>query len=158
MGAQPRDLEEGLGQASALPPSARSTPVIPEHLRSEEAHAASLPWWRRTSSFLIIFVLFVLSWVGQLFAEAAVFIDEQREHGEKVSSVWDALSMADFWEQFWQSTLENWQSEFLQVSTWVLVGAVGYGLWKRFGGSSESKDSDERIEAKVDELLRRSDS
>ena len=42
---------------------------------------------------------------------------------------------------FAQSTLENWQSEFLQLFSFVVMSAL---LIHR--GSAESKDSDDRIE------------
>lgn len=97
-------------------------------------------------------VLFLVSWVGQLFAEAAVFIDEQRVHGEAVASVWSAMAMPDFRETFWQSTLENWQSEWLQVVTFILATA-----FLVFQGSAESKDTEDRIEEKVNAIMRRLD-
>jgi hypothetical protein len=96
----------------------------------------------------VVFALLLLSWAGQLFAEAAVYMDEAKNHGEHVASVWAAFGEADFWEQFAQSTFENWQSEWLQVATFVVMTAIFV-----FKGSAESADSEERIEAKIDELL-----
>jgi len=46
------------------------------------------------------------------------------------------------------STFENWQSEFLQL-VWQAAGLAIFFYW----GSSQSKESDERIEAKLDRLL-----
>jgi hypothetical protein len=100
--------------------------------------------WVRDRSLGIFFVtLFLVSWIGQLVVEWLQFVDEQREHDE-VARFWSA----DFWETFWQSTLENWQSEFLQLATFTI--AAGYLVYK---GSSESPDQSERLEAKVDALL-----
>ena len=68
--------------------------------------------WVRDRSLGVLFVgLFLTSWVAQLFVEWQVFADEQREHDAK-AVFWSA----DFWETFGQSTLENWQSEFLQLA------------------------------------------
>jgi hypothetical protein len=50
--------------------------------------------------------------------------------------------------QFLSSTFENWQSEFLQL-VWQAMGLAILFYW----GSSQSKESDERIEAKLDRLL-----
>ena len=101
--------------------------------------------WIRDRSLGIFFIaLFLVAWVGQLFFEWRAFADEQGENGE-AARFWSA----DFWETFWQSTLENWQSEFLQIATFTI--AAGYLVWK---GSSESPDSSERLEAKLDALLR----
>jgi hypothetical protein len=52
--------------------------------------------------------------------------------------------------QFWASTFENWQSEFLQLLTFMVLTSVLI-----FKGSPESKDSDDELEAKVDEILER---
>jgi SNF2 family DNA or RNA helicase len=49
--------------------------------------------------------------------------------------------------QFWESTLENWQSEFLQLFSFVVVSAVLI-----HHGSSESKDGTERLERSVEEI------
>ena len=87
--------------------------------------------------------MFLLSWVTQLVFEWQTCADEQREHDEK-AVFWSA----DFWETFWQSTLENWQSEFLQLAAFTI--AATYFVMK---GSSESPDSDERLEQKIDALL-----
>jgi hypothetical protein len=54
----------------------------------------------------------------------------------------------DFIAQFTASALENWQSEFLQL-IWQAVGLALLLFW----GSSQSKESDERIEAKLDRLI-----
>jgi hypothetical protein len=56
--------------------------------------------------------------------------------------------VADFLPQFFSSTFENWQSEFLQL-IWQTVGLALLFYW----ASSQSKESDERIEAKLDQLL-----
>jgi hypothetical protein len=104
--------------------------------------------FKQYSLAYVIGILFLLCWIGQLFTEAATYIDEARDHGHHVASVWVAMGESDFWEQFGQSTFENWQSEWLQVATFVI--ATAYLIYK---GSAESADSEERIEAKLDALL-----
>jgi hypothetical protein len=100
--------------------------------------------WIRDRSLGLFFVgLFFASWIGQLVFEWLVFVDEQQEHDSE-ARFWSS----DFWESFWQSTLENWQSEFLQIAAFTIAAA--YLVLK---GSSESPDGDERLEAKLDALL-----
>lgn len=70
------------------------------------------------------------------------FQDEAAQHGE------DASSQAYFIEMM-RDTMENWQSEFLQL-LWQVVG-LAYFLYV---GSPSSKENDDRMEAKVDALLR----
>jgi hypothetical protein len=101
--------------------------------------------WIRDRGLGLLFVsLFAVSWIAQLVVEWFSYADEQQTHGE------DAIFWStEFWAAFWQSTLENWQSEFLQLGAFVIASA--YFVYK---GSSESPDGDERLEAKIDALLR----
>lgn len=100
--------------------------------------------WIRDRSLGIFFVsIFLVSWVGQLVVEWLDFENEQAQHGAR-AEFWSE----PFWVGFWQSTLENWQSEFLQLTAFTI--ACAYLVYK---GSSESSDSGERLEAKLDALL-----
>ena len=100
--------------------------------------------WIRDRSLGIVFVtIFVLTWIGQLFVEWLDFVNQQSAHGV-TATFWSQA----FWVAFGQSTLENWQSEFLQLSAFTI--ACAYFVYK---GSSESPDGAERLEAKLDALL-----
>jgi hypothetical protein len=70
------------------------------------------------------------------------FQDEARQHGQ-------APEMGEFMTEAARDTFENWQSEFLQL-LWQVVG-LAYFLYI---GSPSSKENDDRLEAKIDELLR----
>lgn len=90
--------------------------------------------WKNFGLSLAFCILFLLSWAAQGIAQWQTFTDEQRSHGE-------AVEVGDFASEFSQSTLENWQSEFLQLFSFVVLSAL---LIHR--GSAESKDSDDRME------------
>ena len=60
-----------------------------------------------------------------------------------------AASSASYLIEMGRDTFENWQSEFLQL-LWQVVG-LAYFLYV---GSPASKENDDRIEAKIDALLR----
>jgi Domain of unknown function (DUF6766) len=62
------------------------------------------------------------------------------------------VAFGDFVIEFGQSTLENWQSEFLQLFSFVVLSAL---LIHR--GSGESKDSADRMEQKIDGIAKRLD-
>ena len=47
--------------------------------------------------------------------------------------------MSSFLSQFWKSTLENWQSEFLQLFSFVVLSAYF------IQGQRRVKDSDEQM-------------
>jgi hypothetical protein len=89
---------------------------------------------------LTLAALFLVSWVAQFVFEWIHFRDEAQEHGS-------SFQFWEFFPGFWQSTLENWQSEFLQLFAFVTLTAF---LIHR--GSPESKDGDEEMQAKLDAI------
>jgi hypothetical protein len=72
----------------------------------------------------------------------SAFVDEAEQHGQ-------AAQVGDYLSEMGRDTFENWQSEFLQL-LWQVVG-LAYFLYV---GSPASKENDDRMEAKVDALLR----
>src|SRR5215203_2630008 len=100
------------------------------------------PSFPKAYSFgLVTAGLCLLSWTGQFFTQLAVVRNEAADHGQP-------FEWPDFMAQFFASTFENWQSEFLQL-VWQAAGLTLLLFW----GSSQSKESDERIEVKIDRLL-----
>jgi hypothetical protein len=93
--------------------------------------------WREFGLGLSLMVLFFATWVGHGITEWQTYTDQQREHGQPVEA-------GDFAAEFGQSTLENWQSEFLQLFAFVVLAALYIHK-----GSAESKDSDEKMEASL---------
>jgi hypothetical protein len=91
--------------------------------------------WREFSLGLSLMILFLATWLAQGISEWRVFTDEQQAHGEPTE-------VGDFVWEFAQSTLENWQSEFLQLFSFVVLAALYIHK-----GSAESKDGDEKLEA-----------
>jgi hypothetical protein len=85
---------------------------------------------------------FVISLVLHWYFGWHAFQDEARTHHEQPE-------FAQFATQAMRDTFENWQSEFLQL-LWQVVG-LAYFLYL---GSPSSKENDDRLEAKVDELIR----
>ena len=64
--------------------------------------------WVRGRALGILFAsIFLVSWLAQLVVQWINFVDVQRDHGQQ-AEFWSRGFMADFW----QATLENWQSEF----------------------------------------------
>lgn len=90
---------------------------------------------------LVTGAFFLLSWVGQFVFQMIQERNEAEQHGQ-------AFEWGDFLPQFLSSTFENWQSEFLQL-IWQAAGLALFYYW----GSSQSREGNERLEAKVDRLL-----
>ena len=101
--------------------------------------------WKNFGLSLAFCLLFLISWLGHGLAEWETYRGEQHAHRE-------AATATGYIVHFGRSTLENWQSEFLQLFSFVVFSAV---LIHR--GSAESKDSEERIEAMVREIKQRLD-
>ena len=70
------------------------------------------------------------------------FVNEAAEHGQQPQ-------LSEYLAEMGRDTFENWQSEFLQL-IWQVVG-LAYFLYV---GSPSSKENDDRMEAKIDALLR----
>ncbi|MEJ7584897.1 MAG: DUF6766 family protein [Acidimicrobiales bacterium] len=87
-------------------------------------------WLYRNSLSTAFLVLFVLSWLAHGVTGAAEFNEEQLAHGQGQVSVVGYMSGA----QFWNESLQNWQSEFLAVGSLVILS-----VYLRQQGSPESK-------------------
>lgn len=87
---------------------------------------------RRWASFLILIVLFFASWGGQFVTQMQAEKQEAQTHGQE-------FSMTEYWPQFWASTFENWQSEWLQLATQALIVAGFADVFFRKGNSDHYK-------------------
>ena len=70
------------------------------------------------------------------------FVEEAQAHGQ-------SPEMGSYTNEMLRDTFENWQSEFLQL-LWQVLG-LAYFLYI---GSPASKENDDRIEVKIDAILR----
>ncbi|WP_448808993.1 DUF6766 family protein [Agromyces bauzanensis] len=108
--------------------------LVGRHARPDSPKWAKSTGWRHTlysNSLLIVMgVIFLLSWLTQSIAGVVVFNAEQVDHGQAVISWGEYLLEADFWNR----TLQNWQSEFLAVGC-----MIAFSIYLRQRGSSESK-------------------
>lgn len=125
---------------------------LPSHLEDEAAHAESMPWWKRLSALLVVGALWLASLLLFIYFAAREFVDNEASHDGEKLSWWEALKDSDFWDTWNSRMWENIQSENYQTFIVFFLGALTYLIFKKWGGSSESKDSEERIEAKIDEI------
>ena len=112
--------------------------VVVAMVRSiQNERAAHRSVWREFSLGLALMILFFTTWIAHGIVEWQTYTDDQRAHGESTTP-------GDFVAEFAQSTLENWQSEFLQLFAFVSLAALYIHK-----GSAESKDGEERLEASL---------
>jgi hypothetical protein len=108
--------------------------------RIEEYADQDSPGWARvgglrttlySNSLLIAMaIIFIGSWFAQSVTGWTDFNAEQTDHGDPTVSWWTYVGSATFWE----STLQNWQSEFLAVGSFAVLA-----IYLRQRGSPESK-------------------
>jgi hypothetical protein len=79
---------------------------------------------------LALSTIFLLSWFVQSLTGWTEFNNEQQEHDESPVSWARYVTLPDFWEK----TLQNWQSEFLALGTMTV-----FTIYLRQRGSPESK-------------------
>ncbi|MBE3012942.1 hypothetical protein IL992_27700 [Microbispora sp. NEAU-D428] len=95
---------------------------------------AAAPGWRRTvfshSLGMVMGLLFLLSWLAQSVAGLAAYNNEQLARLEDPVGWAGYVTSPDFWNR----TLQNWQSEFLAVASMVLLA-----IFLRERGSPQSK-------------------
>lgn len=107
---------------------------VGRHAEEDSPDWARFGGWR-TSVFssslaLVMGLIFLGSWLAQSIAGRAAYNAEQLSRFEDPISWVGYASSADFWNR----TLQNWQSEFLAVCSIVL-----FSIYLRQRGSEESK-------------------
>jgi hypothetical protein len=110
-----------------------------EQLIGEHAHSKSPGWARAggirtaiySNSLLIVMgAIWLASWFAQSVTARAAYNEELLSHQEAALS-WPAyVGTSDFWER----TLQNWQSEFLAIGSMAILA-----VYLRQRGSPESK-------------------
>ncbi len=118
--------DEGIGSDTSQ--------LVGSHARRDSPAWASAGGWRlwvySNSLLLTMGAIFLLSWLVQGLAGTVVYNAEQAEHGQPAVTVGRYLLSADFWNR----TLQNWQSELLAVGS-----MVAFAIFLRQRGSAESK-------------------
>jgi hypothetical protein len=107
---------------------------VGEHARDDSPAWARLTDWRGTvfsrSLGIVMGAIFVLSWLAQSVAGWAAYNSEQLGNREDPVTWLAYLGEPDFWNR----TLQNWQSEMLAVGSMAVLG-----IYLRQRGSPESK-------------------
>jgi NADH:ubiquinone oxidoreductase subunit 6 (subunit J) len=114
-------------------------------IREQQRSSGVRKIWPNFGLSIVLLALFAVSWATHGVAQWQQFVNEQRTHGEPVL-------VNDFLVDFAEATLENWQSEFLQLFSFVVLAAVFIHR-----GSAESKDSDDRMEEMLKEIKQKLD-
>lgn len=104
--------------------------------------ARTLSLFRKYSYLWVTLGLFIFSLLGHWIFAWFAYVNDAKSKGS-------AIKVSEYIIETSRDTLENWQSEFLQLM-WQ-VGGLAFFLYL---GSPSSKEGDERREAKLDALLK----
>jgi hypothetical protein len=97
--------------------------------------------WTQYSFLWATGFLFVVTLIGHWIFAWFAFVNEQTAHAAPIV-------FSDYLVEVLRDTLENWQSEFLQLMWQVAALAFLF-----FIGSPQSKEGDDRKEEKLDKIL-----
>jgi hypothetical protein len=118
----------------------KAGPESDEDQRIGEHATERSPRWARTgglrtrlysnSLLIVMAAIWLASWAGQSVTGRVAYNAEQLDHQEAALGWLEYLSTPDFWNR----TLQNWQSEFLAVGSMAVLA-----IYLRQRGSPESK-------------------
>jgi hypothetical protein len=97
--------------------------------------------WTKYSFVWVTALLFIFSLIGHWIFAWFAFVNEQTAHAQPIV-------FSDYLVEVLRDTLENWQSEFLQL-IWQVAGLA----FLFYIGSPQSKEGDDRKEEKLDRIL-----
>jgi len=104
--------------------------------------------WRDYSLSIVLFAMFVVTFVAHTGAGWMQYTAEQSSHNESATVFGDS-GYIWYWLEW---TLQNWQSEFLEVA--VIVVLSSFLIHK---GSAESRDSDDEMKAILESIEKKLD-
>ncbi|WP_327002558.1 hypothetical protein OHA72_46810 [Dactylosporangium sp. NBC_01737] len=108
--------------------------LVGPHARDDSPGWAKAAGWRRhllsNSLGLVMGTVFLLSWLAQSIAGVVTFNERQLSQLQEPVTWLDYLTEPDFWNR----TLQNWQSELLAVFSMAVLA-----IYLRQRGSPESK-------------------
>ena len=130
-------LQKGSPESKSLDKAGRESDedqMVGRHTRPDSPKWARAGGWRTTlfanSLGLVMGLIFLGSWLAQSVAGVAAFNEEQLSERQDPVSWGRYLMEPDFWNR----TLQNWQSELLAVASMAILA-----IYLRQRGSSQSK-------------------
>jgi hypothetical protein len=130
-------LQKGSPESKELDRAGRESDEqqkVGAHVRPDSPRWARAGGWRlrvySRSLGLTMGAFFVLSWLAQLVAGRSAYNSEQLQTLQDPAG-WGEYALSP---DFWNRTLQNWQSEFLAVASMVVLS-----IFLRERGSPESK-------------------
>lgn len=118
--------DEGIGTDENQMVGPHALPDSPRWAR----RGGAARWVYSNSLLLVMGAIFLLSWFAQSVAGTVVATEQNAQHGLPAETWLEYVASPEFWNR----TLQNWQSEFLAVGA-----MIAFSIYLRQRGSSESK-------------------
>ena len=118
--------DEGVGSDEDQLVGSHALPDSPRWAR----RGGPIGWVYSNSLLMVMGAIFLLSWFAQSLGGTVVASQENAEHGLPPETWFEYVVSPDFWNR----TLQNWQSEFLAVGA-----MIAFSIYLRQRGSSEYK-------------------
>ena len=132
--AAPARLARVQGAGQGRPSSRTRTSSSAQHAKADSPRWAKAADLRRALFENSLLIVMATIWLGSWFAQSITGVNEYNaerlDHHQLAVSWADYLGRPDFWEK----TLQNWQSEFLAVGSMAILA-----VYLRQRGSPESK-------------------
>jgi purine-cytosine permease-like protein len=119
--------------------------LLLKSIRDERRSAHVRNLWGNFALGIVLCTLFFVSWGAHAATEWRKYVQDQHSHSEPASA-------GEFVIVFGEATLQNWQSEFLEAFALVVLASVFV-----HHGSAESRDTEDRIESKLDRVIKKVD-
>ena len=97
---------------------------------------------------IVLVVLFLVTLVGQVYFQYQHEVDQAVQHGQTAPEFFSR----EYWNAFLASMFENWQSEFLQLASFVILATY---LIHR--GSPQSRDSADEMAEDIKAIRKKLD-
>jgi hypothetical protein len=102
----------------------------PDQIGTKSDMSPRRHWIYENSLLLVMGTIWIGTWFAQSVTGWSAYNAEQLDHDEQAVNWLGYITSADFWE----TTLQNWQSEFLAVGSMAVLA-----VYLRQRGSPESK-------------------
>ena len=130
-------LQRGSPESKELHKAGRESDkdqLVGKHAREDSPRWAKLEGLPRAIYENSLLIVMAAIWIGSWFAQSVTGVSEYNadrlDHNQLTVSWFEYLGRPDFWEK----TLQNWQSEFLAVGSMAILA-----VYLRQRGSPESK-------------------
>ncbi|MGK2937664.1 MAG: DUF6766 family protein [Solirubrobacteraceae bacterium] len=130
-------LQRGSPESKELHKAGRESDAdqkVGEYATEDSPRWARVRGWRlrlyENSLLLVMTSIWLASWTVQAINGRNAYNAEQFDHQEAGLTLWQYVGSSDFWDR----TLQNWQSEFLAVGSMAV-----FAIYLRQRGSPESK-------------------